>query len=212
LTHEIKSPLSAIRGAAELLEEKMKPERRKRFLTNINNEANRIQDIVDRMLELSELETRETLNKKERIALTSLVKAVLESKRPMLSKKGLSVHSSIPEGLSIQGDSFLLNQAMGNLIQNAIDFSPQNGQIDLVAQSEEGSIVLTVTDQGPGIPDYALEKVFDKFFSLQRPESGEKSTGLGLNFVREVAELHDGQVRLENHSEKGAKATLVIAV
>ena len=90
LTHEIKSPLSAIRGAAELLEERMKPERRARFLANINNEANRIQDIVDRMLELSELETRETLNKKERIALTSLVKAVLESKRPMLSKKGIS--------------------------------------------------------------------------------------------------------------------------
>ena len=211
LTHEIKSPLSAIRGAAELLEEKMKPERRARFLANINNEANRIQDIVDRMLELSELETRETLKRKERISFSSLVKAVLESKRPMLSKKGLSVHSSIPEDLSVQGDSFLLNQAMGNLIQNAIDFSPKHGQIDLVARIEEGSIFLTITDQGPGIPDYALEKVFDKFFSLQRPESGEKSTGLGLNFVREVAELHGGEARLENRSERGARATLVVA-
>ena len=211
LTHEIKSPLSAIRGAAELLEERMKPERRARFLANINNEANRIQDIVDRMLELSELETRETLKKKERISFSSLTKAVLESKRPMLSKKGLSVHSSIPEDLSVRGDSFLLNQAMGNLIQNAIDFSPQHGQIDLVARVEEGSIFLTITDQGPGIPNYAIEKVFDKFFSLQRPESGEKSTGLGLNFVREVAELHGGEARLENRSERGAKATLVIA-
>ena len=82
---------------------------------------------------------------------------------------------------------------------------------DLVARIEDGSIFLTVTDQGPGIPDYALQKVFDKFFSLQRPESGEKSTGLGLNFVREVAELHNGQARLENRSEKGARATLVIA-
>jgi two-component system sensor histidine kinase CreC len=211
LTHEIKSPLSAIRGAAELLEERMKPERRARFLANINNEANRIQDIVDRMLELSELETRETLQKKETTSLPSLVKAVLESKGPMLSKRDLNIHSSIPKGLSVQGDSFLLNQAVGNLIQNAIDFSPQHGQIDLVARVEDGSIFLTVTDQGPGIPDYALEKVFDKFFSLQRPERGEKSTGLGLNFVREVAELHGGEVRLENRSERGARATLIIA-
>jgi two-component system sensor histidine kinase CreC len=212
LTHEIKSPLSAIRGAAELLEEKMKPERRARFLANINNEANRIQDIVDRMLELSELETRETLQKKERTSLLSLVKAVSESKGPMLSKKGLSVRSSIPEDLSVRGDSFLLNQAIGNLIQNAIDFSPQNGQIDLIARVKDGLIFLTITDEGPGIPDYALEKVFDKFFSLQRPDSGEKSTGLGLNFVREVAELHGGQARLENRSENGARATLVIAI
>jgi two-component system sensor histidine kinase CreC len=212
LTHEIKSPLSAIRGAAELLEERMKPERRARFLANINNEANRIQDIVDRMLELSELETRETLQKKERTSLLSLVKAVSESKGPMLSKKGLSVRSSIPEDLSVRGDSFLLNQAIGNLIQNAIDFSPQNGQIDLIARVKDGLIFLTITDEGPGIPDYALEKVFDKFFSLQRPDSGEKSTGLGLNFVREVAELHGGQARLENRSENGARATLVIAI
>lgn len=91
LTHEIKSPLSAIRGAAELLEEKMAPRQRARFLTNIRNEANRVQAIVDRMLKLSALEIQKRLQKVERFSMDSLVKSVLESKQPDITKKGLRV-------------------------------------------------------------------------------------------------------------------------
>jgi len=104
LTHEIKSPLSAIRGAAELLEEKMAPRQRARFLTNIRNEANRVQAIVDRMLKLSALEIQKRLQKVERFSMDSLVKSVLESKQPDITKKGLRVsmqrqidHTEIPK-------------------------------------------------------------------------------------------------------------------
>ncbi len=210
LTHEIKSPLSAIRGAAELLEERMDPEKRERFLCNIRNEAHRIQDIVDRMLELSELETLKLLQKVETISFHTVIKTVLESKQPMLSKKKLNINTKIPSDILMKGDSFLLHQALGNLIQNAIDFSSPCGQIELTVRIDDGTLTFTVADEGPGIPEYAREKIFDKFFSLQRPDSGKKSTGLGLNFVREVAELHGGNVRLDNREGKGVRASLVL--
>lgn len=210
LTHEIKSPLSAIRGAAELLEEDMPPDRRDRFLKNVKNEANRIQDIVDRMLELSELETRKKLKNVETVSLNSIIKTVLESKQPMLMKKGLRAAVNADNDLTINGDSFLLNQAVSNLVQNAIDFSPDNSQVKIVMEKDGDAAVLSIIDEGPGIPDYALEKIFNKFFSLNRPDTDKKSTGLGLNFVREVAELHQGNVVIENMEEGGVKACFTI--
>lgn len=210
LTHEIKSPLSAIRGGAELLEEDMAPDQRQRFLSNIRNEAARVQDIVERMLALSAIESRQKLSEKEKIPVSSLVKTVVESKQPVLSRKNISVTPHIPESLFITGDGFLLYQALSNLLQNAIDFSPEHGAISVRAYSEEKMLRLTVTDNGPGIPDYAEHRIFDKFFSLQRPGTGKKSTGLGLNFVKEVAALHQGTVRLENQKTGGVKATLTL--
>jgi len=208
LTHEIKSPISAIRGAAELLEEGVPPEKQVRFLSNIRNEANRIQDIVDRMLELSELETKRTLQKVEIISLSGLIRTILESKEPLFSQKKLSVAVQVRDDIFVKGDSFLLHEAVSNLIQNAIDFSPLCGKIELAAQVDGRMLNFTVKDHGPGIPDYAKERVFDRFFSLQRPDTGKKSTGLGLNFVKEVADLHHGGIKLENLPEKGLRATL----
>jgi two-component system sensor histidine kinase CreC len=212
LTHEIKSPVSAIRGAAELMEEGMPSERRAQFLTNIRNEANRIQDIVDRMLELSELESQRTLQKMEIISFNTLIRTVLESKEPMLSQKSLNVNVQVGDGIEVQGDPFLLHQAIANLIQNAIDFSPVQGQITLTTQVDGGMLNFTVDDEGPGIPDYGMEKVFEKFFSLPRPTTGKKSTGLGLNLVKEVVVLHQGEVRLDNLPERGLRATLRLSV
>jgi two-component system sensor histidine kinase CreC len=210
LTHEIKSPLSAIRGAAELLNEKMEPEQRSLFITNIRNEAGRIQDIVDRMLELAALENQKVLEKKERIVFHALVKTVLEAKQPLLTKKGLLVVDQVPDEIQVEGDSFLLHQAVSNLIQNAVDFSPAHGRIELCADTDGKKARFLVRDYGPGIPDYALSKIFDKFFSLQRPDTGKKSTGLGLNLVKEVAHLHHGEITLQNCADGGVQAVLTL--
>jgi len=210
LTHEIKSPLSAIRGAAELLEEKMPSEQRARFLSNVRREANRIQEIVDRMLELSALENQKILRKMERFSFSSLANAVVESKQAILSKKDLQLAIDVPDQVMVNGDSFLLHQALSNLVQNAIDFSPANSHIKLDARVLDKLLIVSVEDNGPGIPGFATRKVFDKFFSLQRPDSDEKSTGLGLNFVKEVTTLHNGDIILENRTEKGVRATLRI--
>jgi two-component system sensor histidine kinase CreC len=212
LTHELKSPVSAIRGAAELLGEEMPPEKRDQFLANIRNEAVRIQELVERMLKLAELETRQSLSRIETVPVALLLQAILESKEPMRSQKELTIDVRMPDELAIKADPFLFHQAVSNLLQNAIDFSPQRGKILLEVLAERGTITFRVEDEGPGIPDYAKEKVFEKFFSLQRPDTGRKSTGLGLNFVREVAVLHKGQLAVENLPQKGLRARLSIPI
>lgn len=212
LTHEVKSPLSAIRGAAELLEEDVPDDRREQFLANIRNEANRIQTIVDRMLELAALEFRDTPAKWEPIQLKAWVNTAVESKGPMVSKKQLSLEIAVDGGLEFHGDPFLLHQALANLLQNAIDFSTNGDRISIYSRSDGRKISLVIEDKGAGIPEYALEKVFLKFFSLQRPTGGRKSTGLGLNLVKEVAQLHRGDIQLENITPKGVRATLSLPI
>lgn len=210
LTHEIKSPLSAIRGAAELLNEDMPPEQRSLFLNNILNESGRIQDIVDRMLELASLENRKILAKKEKVDIHSMIITTIEAQQPLLSKKQLQVEDQVVRELIVEGDPFLLHQAFSNLLHNAVDFSPQGGRIEVSADRDGDQCRLTIRDYGPGIPDYALLKIFDKFYSLQRPDTGKKSTGLGLNLVKEVAALHKGEVRLENCTDGGVLAVLTL--
>jgi two-component system sensor histidine kinase CreC len=208
LTHEIKSPVSAIRGSAELLEENVPLEKRKRFLTNIRTEAGRIQNIVDRMLTLAALENKNQLTRIERINLRSLAETVLESKQPILLAKGIEVTVDIPVDATVSGDSFWLYQAVANLVQNAIDFSQSRGAIAISAKSDSRSLKLYVDDSGASIPAYAMDKVFEKFYSLKRPDSGRKSTGLGLNLVRQVAFLHKGRIELKNRRPQGVQAIL----
>ena len=96
------------------------------------------------------------------------------------------------EDATVEADPFLLRRAVSNLLDNALDFSPEGGQIELGLAVQGRWVCITVRDQGPGIPTYAQDKVFEKFYSLARPHSKKKSTGLGLSFVKEIASLHRG--------------------
>ena len=208
LTHEVKSPVSAIRGAAELLEEEIPPEKRKKFLTHIRTEVNRIQNIVDRMLTLSALENKDQLTHTEPVDLNALVKEVLESKHAMLLAKDITIETNIPNDIRVHGDAFWLHQATANLVQNAIDFSPSHGKITISVDRQDQVVHLSVKDGGTAIPPYAMDKIFNKFYSLKRPDSGRKSTGLGLNLVRQVALLHNGRIELINRDPQGVRAVL----
>jgi two-component system sensor histidine kinase CreC len=209
LTHELKSPLSAIRGAAELLQE-MPREQQARFIANIRTEAARIARIVDRMLELARLENRRERPEMEPVELGALLRTVAESAEPLLAGKDLRLEIAAAGRLTIDGNAFLLHQAVENLVQNAIEFSPRGGTVRVAAAAERSRVTISVTDEGPGIPAYALERIFERFYSLGRPESGRKSTGLGLNLVREVAAFHGGTIRVANRPEGGALAELTL--
>ena len=209
LTHEVKSPLSAIRGAAELLQENMPEADRARFIGNIVRETQRIQELVDRMMELTALESRRSLDATAPVALKSLLHELAASAQPAAEARGL--HVVVAEGLAdatVEADAFLLQQALSNLIANAVDFSPPGGTVTLALARHRRMVDVTVRDHGPGIPDYAGDKVFEKFYSLARPHTRKKSTGLGLPFVKEIAELHEGRVTLSNAPGGGALATL----
>lgn len=221
LTHELKSPLSAIRGAAELLnDEPAMPEAdRQRFLGNIQRETLRIQELVDRMMELAALESRRQIEHPEAVALRPLLDELAASAQPVAAARRIEVVVLPASGdgdeteAVVEGDALLLRRAIGNLLDNAIDFSPTGGRVtlQLATQGQRGgsSVDVIVRDQGPGIPDYADDKVFERFYSLARPHSQKKSTGLGLAFVKEIAGLHRGRVSLRNAGDgEGAVAVL----
>ena len=211
-THEVKSPLSAIRGAAELLQEPAMPQaERERFLGNIGREAERIQEIVDRMMELTALETRRVLDRSEPLALGPLLEDLAASARPAAAMRQVQVAVRLPaQPVVVEGDPFLLRRAVSNLLDNAVDFSPAGGTVQLALDATARQARITVRYRGAGIPDYARDKVFQKFYSLARPHSRKKSTGLGLAFVHEIAVLHRGGIALANADGGGAEATLVL--
>jgi len=210
-THEIKSPLSAIRGAAELLQESaMPPAQRERFLGNIARETQRIQEIVERMMELSTLEARRVLDQVAPVALGALLRDIAASAQATAVARGVRLRTELRTHATAEGDAFLLRRAISNLVDNAIDFSPLGGEVVLTLERHGRMARIGVRDQGKGIPDYAREKVFEKFYSLARPHNQKKSTGLGLAFVKEIATLHRGEVTLANAPGGGALATFTL--
>lgn len=208
LTHEIKSPVSAIRGAAELLNDEMTAEQRQRFLSNIAVESKRINHIVDRLLELSAVEKLQQLEESVPLDLVAQTREVVDNYRVVIEAHQLAVKTRFIEEANIEGDSFLIARAIGNVLQNAIDFSSEGGQIDVRVLALDDGYGVQVSDNGPGIPEFALEKVFDRFFSMPRPTTSKKSSGLGLAFVKETMELHAGAVTIENRSEGGVLVVL----
>ncbi len=211
LTHEVKSPLSAIRGAAELLQEPMAEPQRQRFLGNIQRETLRIQEMVDRMMELTALETRRVLDGATPVPLLPLLEDLALACQGVAAKRSIRVNVVAHADATVEADPFLLRRAISNLLDNALDFSPEGGEVELGLSLQGRWAGVTVRDQGPGIPAYAQDKVFEKFYSLERPHSRKKSTGLGLSFVKEIAALHKGKVELGNRPDgegSGALATL----
>jgi two-component system, OmpR family, sensor histidine kinase CreC len=208
LTHELKSPLSAIRGAAELLREPGMPEAdRQRFIANVGRETQRIQELVDRMMELTALERRRALGPTEPVALRALLHDLASSAESAGAPRQLRVQLHEGGDAIVDGDPLLLRRAVGNLLDNAVDFSPDGSTIEVALARKGSRAEVTIRDHGPGIPDFADAKVFEKFFSLARPHNRRKSTGLGLAFVKEIADLHDGRVTLRNAEGGGALAT-----
>ena len=234
LTHELKSPISAVRGAAELLQEPGMPrEQAAHFATNIAREAHRMQEVVDRMMELSALESRRLLRDQQSVPLAPMLHELAAGARAKAPH--LQVDVRIQDDLVVEGDPFLLRRAVGNLLDNAVDFtaaamaSDDAAAVDdptargpdiVITLAREGRMArITLRDHGPGVPAYAEGRLFDKFFSLARPGTTKKSTGLGLSFVREIATLHQGKVEVGNavprrgpgeisRAEQGALAVL----
>ena len=209
LTHEMKSPLAAIRGAAELLQEPLPEPERQRFARHIQTQEQRLTETIDKLLALAAVEQHGWLQENEEVDVDELLSQTVEAAAAGLGGAGLALglESSGSRAL-VRGDAYLLRQALTNLLDNAIAFSPAGGRI-AVSSARDGSMLeIRVDDRGEGVPDYARERVWERFYSLARPATGLRSSGLGLPFVREVARLHGGEARLENPAAGGTRAVL----
>ncbi|NRP11214.1 MULTISPECIES: two-component system sensor histidine kinase CreC [unclassified Marinobacterium] len=199
LTHELKAPVAGIRGASELLKEDLPHEARNRFLNNIVSQTERIQGLIERLLDLAELENANALNTVEKISLDEVINNVLESLSSYAKVHQVSVTTN-KHDLSIKGDSFLIEQALSNLVKNAIEHADADTEVNVWVSKHDSEVDISVSNIGSVIPDYALPKLFDRFFSLPNKD-GQKGTGIGLSFVKEIVELHEGKIAVNSNSE-----------
>ena len=210
LAHEMKSPLTAVVGAAELLAEDPPAEDRRRFAQSILDQGRRLQLTIERMLMLARVEQLQAPDGAAAVDLGALLQRCRDERALALAARGLSCQLERSAPVSIRGDGFLLQQALLNLLDNAIEFSPAAGTITVSLQRTGQQAEISVRDHGSGAPDYALPQLFERFYSLPRPATGRKSTGLGLALVREVARLHGGDASFANHPEGGAVARITL--
>lgn len=208
LMHELKSPITAIQATLELIDPQMSPTDQLRFLTNAKTQSNRVQTIIQNMLGLATLEHQQQLQHLTTVDLNELLQTQIAHLSNKAAQRNIQFKFALLAPIKIQAEAFLLGQAVYNVLENALDFSPAESVITVKTQTHSNQIELSVCDAGSGIPDYALSKIFDKFYSLPRPATGQKSTGLGLNFVQEVVKLHNGHITLQNHPDGGVIATI----
>jgi two-component system sensor histidine kinase CreC len=199
LTHELKTPLSAISAAAQILESDLDAMQKQKFIINIETEVQRSKQLIERLLLLASIENQQHQMFK-RINFEYLINEEIEAFHSLLATKNIRIKLNKPEGFQgyVDGDEFLLRMAVRNLLDNAIDFSFNDVVLNVWLESTYSNIEMRIINQGDAIPSYALPRLFERFFSTPRPSTGRKSSGLGLCLVNEIAHLHGGKVSLNN--------------
>ena len=196
LTHELKSPVAAIHGAGELLQDDLPPADRAQFATQVVEQSERLQRLIDRLLELSKLEQRQHAEAAAPVHLRDCVEQAVQQCQARAAQRHVRLELT-GTGTSGPWEAELVTLAIGNLLDNAIDFSPDGGTVQVQLEGSH----LIVRDQGPGVPDYALPRLGERFFTTARPDGTRSGSGLGLAIVRRVMALHGG--RLEVLSASG---------
>lgn len=209
LTHELKSPLAALRASGELLQDELPAADRQRFAAQVLDQTARLQTLVERVLALSQLEAQIGLGERQRVSLADWADAQLQRQAPRLAQRGLGLVWTAREPVAVEADAALLELAFGNLLVNAIDFAPAGSTLELALAATPTTARLTLRDHGPGVPPAAFAQLGQRFFSTARPGSLVKGSGLGLAIARRVAELHGGRLTFEA-ARPGLRVTLVL--
>lgn len=214
VSHELKSPLTSIQGFAEtLLAGAMDdPANNRRFVEIIRNHALRLSRITDDLLKLSRIEAGKLDLELRPVSLASLIEAAVESTRPRAEANRLALAVNCPADLPrVQADANLLREVLQNLLDNAVQYTPAGGRIEVSAKAAEGSVAVTIADNGIGIPEAEQERIFERFYRVDPARSREiGSTGLGLAIVRHIVEAHGGQIAVESAVGRGSEFTVTI--
>jgi two-component system, OmpR family, phosphate regulon sensor histidine kinase PhoR len=213
VSHELRTPLTAIRGYVEALsEDDADPDESRRFLEIIIRHTERMERLVKDLLRLARLDAgQETLDIAD-CNLRNMAQGVTSDLASAIAQRRQTVELSIASAAEIvRADSAKLHDALRNLVANAITYSPEGSTIRIEASRAGSSVALSVSDEGPGIPEADHSRVFERFYRVDKSRARDPGgTGLGLAIVKHLVELHGGEVRTENRIEGGAKFTLTL--
>jgi two-component system phosphate regulon sensor histidine kinase PhoR len=206
VSHDLKNPLTLAAGFAELLvEEKgLSPEGR-RCVEGIRSSVRKMRALVEKLLNLDQIEAG-IYNGEERSEVAQVVAQVVHELQPQAAEKGQSLTVDLPAGLpTVQVSPVLLEEAVSNLVENAIKYTQEGGRIHVEAEPHDGGVTVRVRDNGPGIPKAALPRLFEKFYRVGSPATmGKEGSGLGLAIVRAIVENCNGHVGVESEEGRGS--------
>ncbi len=208
VSHELRTPLTSIKGFVEtLLDGAMENSTQcRRFLSIIDSETDRLSRLIEDLLTLSSIESKERIMRPKPVCMLSSMRSVLNILGPQISEKSLRVELIYRRDLSyIHADEDLLNQVFINLLDNAIKYTPENGIIIIKCKKQDSRLITTFTDTGVGIPHESLPRVFERFYRVDKARSrNQGGTGLGLSIVKHIVESHGGEVFVESEVGKGS--------
>ncbi|MEW6009383.1 MAG: two-component system histidine kinase PnpS [Candidatus Omnitrophota bacterium] len=213
VSHELKTPLTSIKGFVEtLLEGALKDEKNSRhFLGIIEEHTNRLNALVNDLLDLSYIESGQRSLMKEEISIKKLVEVVLASFKSQIKKKDILIKNDLPDNLVLKADKDKLEQVLTNLIDNAIKFNKEEGFLKIYSQDSGDKIKIIVEDSGIGIPPKDVPRIFERFYRVDKARSRELGgTGLGLSIVKHIIELHAGEVGVESTEGLGSKFSFIL--
>lgn len=214
VSHELRTPMTSIRGFVEgILDGTIPQEKQNQYLTIVRDETNRLNRLVNDLLDLAKMESGELKLNITAININELVRKCVIKFETMLLEKELSVNADFEEeDMIARGDSDAIERVLYNLIHNAIKFTPQGGRISLITRKNRDSIEVTVKDSGIGIDESELEMIWDRFYKTDKSRSRDKSgTGLGLAIVRNIINEHGQNIRVESHPGEGTAFTFTLA-
>ncbi len=213
VSHELRTPLSIIKGYVETLLD-AEPDTGSlshRFLRKIENHSDRLAYLIEDILTLSHLESGDTGLDPREVNIHRLIEGVLDGLREMADKKKVQLKNSVPENLTLHADSQRLFQALNNLVENGIKYGGECVRVS--ASQSDGELDLCVVDDGPGIPAEVCDRIFERFFRVDKARSrGMGGTGLGLSIVKHITQLHGGTSRVESQLGLGASFHLTFPI
>lgn len=208
VSHELKTPLTSIKGFVETLLEGAldDKENNRNFLKIIQDHAERLNSLVDDLLSLSHLESKEISLSKISFDLKKQLEGIILGYSLQLKNKHIEIKNELPANILIFADKNRMHQVLTNLIDNAVKFNKENGFIKIYAQEENSKIKVFVEDSGIGIPEKDIPRIFERFYRVDKARSRELGgTGLGLSIVKHIIELHGGSAGVESIEGFGSK-------
>jgi len=213
VSHELKTPLTSIKGFVETLLEGALEDKENsvNFLKIINDHADRLNTLIDDLLDLSHIESKEVVLRKDKFSLAGLVDEVILGFKSQAKKKQIEVSSALPQGLEIIADKSKIEQVLVNLINNAIKYNKDKGFVRIYSGELTDKIKIIVEDSGSGIPARDIPRIFERFYRVDKARSRELGgTGLGLSIVKHIIELHGGNVGVESTEGLGSKFWFIL--
>jgi len=213
VSHELRTPLAGIKASAETLKEGAlrDPEAAAEFVRHIENETDRLVQMVEELLELSRIESGAAPLRLSVVPVVPLVERCVERFTPQAERAGLRLGAEVGEGeeLAVEGDEERLAQALANLLHNAIKFTPAGGQVAISAVAQDGEVAIAVRDTGIGISAEDRTRIFERFYKAADAQ-GRRGSGLGLAIVKHIVQAHSGRVTVESQPGQGSTFTVFL--